>query len=136
MRPAPTLAILACLLLVSLGLASCQTPGEQPTPEPGSPTAIKQTCGMGLRLLGQTGGWQRIAIYEKMRQTGCFQGPAAKPTPALQRLSAQAQQREYDRLIGVACATTSSDLASGRPSQTLDLEDIYTAFVATNCIGK
>jgi hypothetical protein len=131
MRQAATL-----LLLGAFGLSACQTPGEQPQPAPGSPAAIKETCATGLRYLGQTSGWQRIAVYEKMRQTGCFQGPAAKQTQALQRLSPAAQQREYDALMGSACQATSSDLASGRPSQTLDLEDIYTAFVATNCIGR
>jgi hypothetical protein len=131
MRPAALL-----LIAGSLALAACQTPGEQPPPAEGSPAAIKDTCGTGLRLLAQTSGWQKIAVYEKMRQTGCFQGPAAPPTPSVQRLSAEAQRREYERLIGSACAATSTDIASGRPSQSLDLEDIYTAFLATTCVGR
>ncbi|MFO1148814.1 MAG: hypothetical protein U1E62_10595 [Alsobacter sp.] len=131
MRPAAVVALAG-----AFALAGCQTPGEEPPPAPGTPAAIKDTCAMGLRLLAQTGGWQKIAVYEKMRETGCFQGPAAKPTAAVQRLSPEMQRRDYESLISSACLATNADLASGRPSKSLDLEDIYTAFVATHCIGR
>lgn len=132
--PRPRLA--ACLILAasSITLAACQA--DNSSAQMAAYQATKELCRTGLGLLGTAQGWQKIAVYEKLRDNGCIRGPAARPSAEMQKLPVARQQQEARRLIAAACEETSSTLMSRGSLTALDMEDVATAFVAETCVGR